>query len=1029
MATTLTDPKTGRAMPFSSENAADYKVALASGYVPTPGVLATQVGNAGVQKQNIQTATYNDKGQLVSQTGSGNPASYISGTTQKGGLTSWQDVSQSAGDNNVSSHYDATLGTWVAGPDPNSKNTMTGVGFKNTALDPKTGISTQTGSGQLPTFEWTPGNKETLSPELIAKAIAATKSGDTSGYWQTVLGQAQHYGMIDMNQAFSANPATYTPGMISSETARNSASGLSSNLNQMDGEAASVFMQQQKMLQDRYNEDAAALQRKNDAEQISTMRSQAQDKATMEAAQFKTGRTGTLYGAAELAQMGEAHRQELQAINNKYLDLTTQARRALEDGNVALAKEYRAAAATEIKNAKDAQAAFDTHQKNLLDINKQATEQADSTIDNILNAGIKPDASMLSALDKKFGLDSGSSALLYASADSIKKITDAKTATEAQNLAVDGAKKLQDYLDSRPMGEPVNIAGVTYIGTGKGDIKKGLEIDKKTGRGVYYEFNPADPTHPTIMDAGQMQSPADGNWTIEKADDGSLWRVNADTKQMEKLGAGGVKNVSSGLRVPLEPGEAQKTFNKLLPEGSTPPCRPGGEAYQGQCASYTNWAYGAGIFGSTIQQKTAKLEEYGKVDPQEIRTNMTFVQKAGTTGHVGLVGDVVRDPKTGAITGFYANESNMVPPYGEKVSYSRFVKIDDAKLVGFADIPTPNLPAIGGDSKVANDVNAEPTFGGKKEEILSPADLKAYGLDPSNPRYANLTRSGLQKALEGNVQAPETIAPGTTMSGKIERYADGYTTKMIPGAKATQAEIDQDAMKYALTGSLPSLGMGASVKRDMILNRAAQLADSAGTSLDILRADYKANQGSLNQQIKLKNSVDQFERTAQKNLDVALEAMKGVGNDGVPYWQKYKQSLQTGAVGDPKVAAFQTALKTVALEYAKIMSGSTSASGATVSSQEEALKMLNSYMTKGQINAISDIMKQDMKNRKDAIDETISGISGSIGDFYKNSVASEEEDPGAKAAFQRKYETAKGMSISPDILDEKWQQYLASKNQ
>jgi hypothetical protein len=71
---------------------------------------------------------------------------------------------------------------------------------------------------------------------------------------------------------------------------------------------------------------------------------------------------------------------------------------------------------------------------------------------------------------------------------------------------------------------------------------------------------------------------------------------------------------------------------------------------------------------------------------------------------------------------------------------------------------------------------------------------------------------------------------------------------------------------------------------------------------------------------------------------------------------------------------------TGANEYAKIMSGSTGAQGATVDSRREAAALFSPYLSKGQIERVVAVAKSDMENRKQSLYGQLSDITARIHD-------------------------------------------------
>lgn len=436
-------------------------------------------------------------------------------------------------------------------------------------------------------------------------------------------------------------------------------------------------------------------------EQVDPQRAQMEEQqqssqATTKAAEFKSGTAGTPFGDSQFAKLLTDQDRQTQDFNRQERDLLNKAWSSALGGNVDMANELYKQSADAKKNAEDSQAKALQTQKDALTIEKMSTDAADTTIQRVVKTGYEPTPEQLSFLDAKYGLDSGTSATLYAAAKIDKTRTDAKDGAEAQTAAVASAKALHDYLDSRPLGEPTVVGDTTYYGTGKGRIKTGLEISSKTGQGKYYEFNPDTGESIVIPMAvppgfGDESSP----WKLQQfGDDGFYW-VNSDTRETKPVYADSVYPTS----YPGQPGSSQTTNEAIYSTGDTGPALPGHEANAGQCGAACNYWYGKGVLSDKVGDKQKQLSAYPVIKPDQVQAQDTFLMSSGSTGHVGIVGDVFRDPETGKMM-FTCTESNYLPPGQGKLSNKRVMSVDDPRVIMFARVPTPNLPPAGADSPV-----------------------------------------------------------------------------------------------------------------------------------------------------------------------------------------------------------------------------------------------------------------------------------------------------------------------------------------
>lgn len=199
---------------------------------------------------------------------------------------------------------------------------------------------------------------------------------------------------------------------------------------------------------------------------------------------------------------------------------------------------------------------------------------------------------------------------------------------------------------------------------------------------------------------------------------------------------------------------------------------------------------------------------------------------------------------------------------------------------------------------------------------------------------------------------------------------DGGTNELSPNALDLQVDT-----YIASRGSiLPQFGYGKAggAHRDKFYNRLSQRMDEQGvTANDIAsgKAAYKADSAALSQISKMRSSVQSYEQTVQKNMGI-LESLLGRGapQGSAPLINRWIQAGRRSLQGDPDVSAYDTAIKTVTAEYAKVMSGGTgSAAASSDSAREEAESLLNNAQTPPQVRAVLATMRREMANRIEAI--------------------------------------------------------------
>jgi len=206
------------------------------------------------------------------------------------------------------------------------------------------------------------------------------------------------------------------------------------------------------------------------------------------------------------------------------------------------------------------------------------------------------------------------------------------------------------------------------------------------------------------------------------------------------------------------------------------------------------------------------------------------------------------------------------------------------------------------------------------------------------------------------------------------------------GSSISPEAIDNAASRYNTDGTLPSLGMGkeAAAIRVGILSRAAEL--NGGASPD-QRGDQlvRKTQGqALGQLQKQYTMVSAFEKNAQKNAALALQAADKVDNTGSPIVNKWIQSGQKIITGNPEVNAFNAANETFVNEYAKIMSGSMGNTPVSDSARAHAHEMLSTIQAPEDYKAVHAVLKQEMDNRMQGLQEEL--LASKQGMYVKPSV-------------------------------------------
>lgn len=252
------------------------------------------------------------------------------------------------------------------------------------------------------------------------------------------------------------------------------------------------------------------------------------------------------------------------------------------------------------------------------------------------------------------------------------------------------------------------------------------------------------------------------------------------------------------------------------------------------------------------------------------------------------------------------------------------------------------------------------------------------------------------------------LAYKATLAPKAQISAQGGESGGL-----TPAALDQNALRYAQTGVMPSLGMGAagSATRKAIMNRAAELQPG---SLAATSAEYKANQQSLTGLQKNFDQVTAFENTAGKNLDQFLNTAQKVVDSGSPWVNKPLRTVAQSGLGSDDQAAFNAARTTALTEIAKVLNSSNASGVLSDSARSEVGELIGPNANLSQIVSAAKILKTDMANRHQAYQDQISDIKGRLGGAQGGG-QSQSGAPSAKTlSMAQIQQAAKDHSVSVD---------------
>jgi hypothetical protein len=236
--------------------------------------------------------------------------------------------------------------------------------------------------------------------------------------------------------------------------------------------------------------------------------------------------------------------------------------------------------------------------------------------------------------------------------------------------------------------------------------------------------------------------------------------------------------------------------------------------------------------------------------------------------------------------------------------------------------------------------------------------------DPSKPQPL---RDAAKGALQTMVQQHNAERPITLMSGASALAPDDYR---------------RAGEEYARTGIIPGVAMRDAQARALIVHEGNEWARNNNLSpADVvtMQAAYKGDARSLANLQKNRDQVVSFESTAGKNLDLFLAQAQKVVDSGSQWINTPLRSIARGGLGSADQAAYDAARQVATNEIAKVTSGGGMAAALSDAARKEVGDFNPMNATLAQTMAVANVLRQDMANRHQSLDGTLSDIRARIG--------------------------------------------------
>lgn len=204
-----------------------------------------------------------------------------------------------------------------------------------------------------------------------------------------------------------------------------------------------------------------------------------------------------------------------------------------------------------------------------------------------------------------------------------------------------------------------------------------------------------------------------------------------------------------------------------------------------------------------------------------------------------------------------------------------------------------------------------------------------------------------------------------------------------PPSNVTISQFSPDAIRTYMalvqSGAVqPTITRANAPLMNKVLTGIAGQGDDAITDLTGAKASYTADSASLTQTTKQLDAIKAYEGLAHRNIDTLKTTLPKLVDTGLPILNApVRKVLQmTGSVD---VARFQTALRPVQAEVARILNGSSNLTGVvSVHAQNEIENMLPPDYNIEQLMGALDVLDRDMKARSTELGDLKKDIQGRL---------------------------------------------------
>jgi hypothetical protein len=236
----------------------------------------------------------------------------------------------------------------------------------------------------------------------------------------------------------------------------------------------------------------------------------------------------------------------------------------------------------------------------------------------------------------------------------------------------------------------------------------------------------------------------------------------------------------------------------------------------------------------------------------------------------------------------------------------------------------------------------------------------------------------------------------TFASWKAKQSPAALTLNNMLGKPGEGSAVDQAAERYSQTGELPAGFARSPGTTAAIIKRSAELHPDQNLAGN--KATFAADTAALKKVQTQFDSMNAFEGTALKNLDLYIEKAKAIPDLGAKFANVPLRAITGNMIGTKAMAELEAARQTASTEVAKVLGSATGSGVLSDSQKQEALDVLNGNLPLSASVGVVETLKRDMGNRHQSYLDDINAIKGRMGSKTSEQPASTAQPGAAKTS-------------------------------